>query len=204
MNAHDLTVSSTRDGPVCVLTVAGELDATTAAQVTEEMARAVDSRAERFVWDLSGLAFLDCAGAYALGEATRTVPPGCPVIVRPVSRPARHVFGLLGLDLECLPHDAGVPLRNPAGPWQEPGAAWSRWQHMVLEIARVAAAVAETEEKVAATMRWLAQHRQPADAARLTVLSEHARRSAVRSRRWVQSYVPHAPVSHPGRSSAGW
>lgn len=203
MNAHDLTVSTTRDGPVCVLAVAGNLDATTAARLTGETARAVDSRAERFVWDLSGLAFLDCAGARALCEATLTVPAGCPVIVRAVSPPARHLLGLLDLDLERLPHDVGTRAARSGQPWQQPDPNWSRWQRMMLEIAQVAIAIAETEENVAATLSRVAQDREPSDAARLAVLSERARHFAVHNRRWVESYLGPAPVSCPRRSSAG-
>jgi anti-anti-sigma factor len=109
MNAHDLTVSTTLDGPVCVLTVAGDLDATMAARLAEEAALAEDVPAERFVWDLSELAFLDCAGARALSEATLTVPAGRPVLVRSASRPVRHLMELLDLDLERLPPRTAAP-----------------------------------------------------------------------------------------------
>jgi anti-anti-sigma factor len=203
MNAHDLTVSTTQDGQVRVLTVAGDLDVTTAARFMEDAPQAVDGRTERFVWDLAGLTFLDGAGARALAEATLGVPAGCPVIVRSVSRPASHLLGLLDLDLERLGRDAGAAPARPAGPERQPVAAGSRWDQMVLEIARVAVAVAETEEKVAATLTWLAQGRQPTDAARLVMLSEHARYNAAHSRRWVDAHAHPARVTRPGRLSAG-
>jgi anti-anti-sigma factor len=103
-----LTVKAVHDGRICALTLRGVLDLTTAAQFLEHVARAVDDRTERFVLDLSGLAFLDCTGARALVMAAYAAPSGCPVIVRSISPLAARLIDLLDLDLR---HQ-----------WQEPSA----------------------------------------------------------------------------------
>jgi anti-anti-sigma factor len=84
-----------RHGPVCVLAVTGELDLFTVADLAESAAAALAAPAERFVLDLSGLRFIDCSGARALGAVTQAVPAGCPVIVRSVSPAVRRVMDLL-------------------------------------------------------------------------------------------------------------
>ena len=71
-DAGALTIKAVRDRRICVLTLRGALDVTTAAEFLEHVAQAVDDRTERFVLDLAGLAFLDCAGARALVLAAYT------------------------------------------------------------------------------------------------------------------------------------
>jgi anti-anti-sigma factor len=90
-----------RDGAVCVLSVSGVLDLVTAEGFTERAGLAICGRPERFVLDLSGLAFADCAGARALAAVTRAVPGDCPVIVRSARPIVRRLLDLMNLDLEC-------------------------------------------------------------------------------------------------------
>ena len=120
-----LTIKTAHDGRICTLTLSGGLDFTTAAGFLEHVARAVDDRTERFVLDLAGLAFLDCAGARALVLAAYAAPSGCPVIVRSVSPLAARLLDLLNMDLQHLSQDPstdledhGPPVRRaqPAGP----------------------------------------------------------------------------------------
>ena len=54
-------------------------------------ALAVDARTEHFVPDLSGLTFLDAAGARALTMATHFPPSGCTVCICSLSSRARRV-----------------------------------------------------------------------------------------------------------------
>jgi anti-anti-sigma factor len=112
-----LTIKTVHDGRICALTVSGALDLTTAAEFLEHVARAVDDRTERFVLDLAGLAFLDCAGARALVMAAYAAPSGCPVIVRSVGPPAARLIDLLDLDLQHLWQDpsAGLEYYGRAG-----------------------------------------------------------------------------------------
>jgi anti-anti-sigma factor len=102
MDAHPLTVKTVRDGPVCTLILRGDLDFLAADRFVEHAARVVDERTDRFVLDLAGLTFLDCAGVRALMTATSIAPSGCPVIIRSLSRPARRVIELLDLRLDNL------------------------------------------------------------------------------------------------------
>src|SRR6266480_488656 len=112
MNEHALTIKTSRDGPVCVLTVSGDLDLSQADGFLQLAARAIDGRTERLVLDLAGVTFLDCAGVRALAIATRFVPRGCPVVVRSLSPTARRILELVGLDLEHLAELS--PASNPS------------------------------------------------------------------------------------------
>ena len=70
------------------------------ADLAESAAAALKTPAERFVLDLSRLSFIDCCGVRVLAAITRTIPAGCPVIVRSVSPAVRRVLDLMGLNLE--------------------------------------------------------------------------------------------------------
>ena len=95
-----LTVTSTREGRVCVLGVSGELDIATTPALTQQAAAALRPPAERLIIDLSGLRFIDCGGARALAAVTRAAPPGCPVLVRGAGRRVRRILDLLAVPLE--------------------------------------------------------------------------------------------------------
>ena len=75
MTTPPLTVTITREGRVCVLSVSGELDIAAAPALTRQAAAALQDPAERLIVGLSGLAFLDCCGARALAAVTRAAPP---------------------------------------------------------------------------------------------------------------------------------
>jgi anti-anti-sigma regulatory factor len=53
---------------------------------------------ERLVLDLSGLVFVDVAGARALEDVHTLLQTVCPVILRQPRPSARKVFGLTGLE----------------------------------------------------------------------------------------------------------
>ncbi len=92
MDTDDLTVKAIRDGAVCTLILVGDLDLLTAGEFLQHAARVLDERIERFVLDLAGVTFLDCAGIRALAIATCFAPGGCPVIIRSLSPPARRII----------------------------------------------------------------------------------------------------------------
>jgi anti-anti-sigma regulatory factor len=71
MDAHALTMKTVRDGPLCTLILRGDLDLLETGGFLEQAALAVDDRTERLVFDLAGVAFLDCAGVRALSIAAR-------------------------------------------------------------------------------------------------------------------------------------
>lgn len=111
-NVSALTIKTVRDGRVCALTLSGVLDLTTAAGFLEHVAWAVDDRTERFVLDLAGLAFLDCAGVRTLVMAAYAAPSGCPVIVRSVSPLVARLLDLLDLDLQHLSQEPSTDLED--------------------------------------------------------------------------------------------
>lgn len=94
-----LNVTIKQRGQVCVLSVSGELDIAT-APILAGHAAALADLAGRLIVDLSGLEFVDCAGARALAAVTSAAPPGCPVLVRGLARRVRKVFDILALPLE--------------------------------------------------------------------------------------------------------
>lgn len=178
VKAGYLKVETAHDGLVCVLAVAGELDLVTVADLAESAALALKTPAERFVLDLSRLSFTDCAGGRALAAITRTVPAGCPVIVRPVSPAVRRVLDLMGVNLESR----GMVRGNQAARLMlESQRIRSLAQHALAESRTLAQTLAATEDRVADTLTRLAD-RRPHRAARLAALSHAARTQAAQFR----------------------
>lgn len=106
---NSLTIKVARDRRICVLTLSGDLDFLAVPGFLVHAAQVIDERAERFVLDLAGLTFLDCAGARALAIATNLLPSGCPVIIRSLSPAARRILDLLNMDFT-----AGTQRRSEA------------------------------------------------------------------------------------------
>ena len=100
MTLPPLTVTSTREGRVCVLGVSGELDIATTPALTQQAAAVLKLPAQRLIIDLSGLRFIDCCGVRALAAVTRAAPSGCPVLVRGAGRRVRRILDLLAVPLE--------------------------------------------------------------------------------------------------------
>lgn len=84
------------DGVVATLTVTGELDITTAPSLTRRLLEVGAAHPDRLVLDLSGLVFVDVAGARALDEAHTLLQAECPVTLRTPRPSARKVLGLTG------------------------------------------------------------------------------------------------------------
>lgn len=92
-----LQIDVSWDGVVATVTVTGELDITTATGLTRRLLAVAARHPERLVLDLSGLAFVDVAGARELDDVHTLLQTVCPVIVRQPRPSARKVFGLTGL-----------------------------------------------------------------------------------------------------------
>jgi anti-anti-sigma factor len=116
MDTGDLTIKTSRDGAVCTLILTGDLDFCAASGFLQHAARAIDDQTERFVLDLAGVTFLDCAGVRALAIATCFAPRGCPVVVRSLSPAAHRTIALVGLDLETF-RELNPDLGPDAGQW---------------------------------------------------------------------------------------
>ena len=85
------------DGVVATVTVAGELDTATAPALTNRLLAVGAEHPERLVLDLTGLVFVDVAGARALDAAHKALEAQCRVILRGPRPSARKVLGLTGL-----------------------------------------------------------------------------------------------------------
>ncbi|HZI76637.1 MAG TPA: STAS domain-containing protein [Gemmatimonadales bacterium] len=137
MDVDDLTVKAIRDGAVCMLILAGDLDLLTAGEFLQHAARVLDDRIERLVLDLAGVTFLDCAGIRALAIATCFAPSGCPVIIRSLSPPARRIITVLGTDdIESLRRlTAGLHSQNGLrdGVTSEQGLVPVTWADLPLD-----------------------------------------------------------------------
>ena len=79
---------------MATVTVTGELDITTATSLTRRLLEVGAVHPDRLVLDLSGLVFVDVAGARALDEAHTLLQAECPVILRTPRPSARKFFGL--------------------------------------------------------------------------------------------------------------
>ncbi len=99
--ADYLWVRAERRGGLCALRILGELDTVTAADLAERVGTAVRGTPGAVLVDLSGLAFVDAAGARALAAVVRAVPAGQLAGVRSCQPPVRHALDMLGLRLDA-------------------------------------------------------------------------------------------------------
>jgi anti-sigma B factor antagonist len=93
-----LTVTVKREGPVCLVSLSGELDIATAPALAGQAA-VLPGGIERLIVDLSRLEFIDCRGVRVLVGLTRAAPPGCPVVVRGATGRVRRVLDILAVQL---------------------------------------------------------------------------------------------------------
>jgi anti-anti-sigma factor len=119
-----LTIKVVRDGRICTLTLSGKLDLLAVPGFLMHAAKVIDEPTERFVLNLAGLTFVDCAGARALAAVTNLLPSDCPVIIRSLSPAARRTLDLLNTDLRQEPsvedaHGAGL-VGQPGGSVPQP------------------------------------------------------------------------------------
>ena len=95
--ASPLQTDVSWNGVVATVTVTGDLDFTTAPSLTERLLKVASAHPKRLVVDLSGMVFVDVAGARALDDTYTLLQTECPVILRAPQPSARRVFGLTGL-----------------------------------------------------------------------------------------------------------
>jgi anti-anti-sigma factor len=89
------------DGTVTV-TVNGEVDIATVADLRAGLTEALGAQPRRLVVDLASTTFIDCSGMRVIRQAGREASPECTVILRSPNRLARKVIELTGMDRECL------------------------------------------------------------------------------------------------------
>lgn len=83
-------------GRVATVTLAGELDITNAPVLAERLLKVTGAHPERLVLDLSGLAFMDVAGARMLDCAFHALDGRCPAVFRGFRPSARRIFQVTG------------------------------------------------------------------------------------------------------------
>ena len=95
---HDspLRIDVSAHGAAVTVIVAGELDITTATSMSKQLLTIGALHPQWLVLDLSGLDFVDVAGARALDQTYRALEAGCPVTVRQPRPSARKIFELTG------------------------------------------------------------------------------------------------------------
>jgi anti-anti-sigma factor len=95
--ATPLLVDVHWDGVVATVTVAGELDLTTAPGLTQRLLRVAARRPERLVLELGAVAFIDVSGARTIDAVSRALGDDCPVILRDLRPSARRALTLTGV-----------------------------------------------------------------------------------------------------------
>jgi anti-sigma B factor antagonist len=207
MSGDYLKVRLERYDPVWVLAACGEMDICSSGTFTEfveGVAAAMTPQPSRIIVDLSGLRFIDCSGARALGAVARPEPGRPPVVVRSVRPPVRRVLELMGLELDLLGPNLDLMSVDLNPRAAAAAAADSQTGKLVrqLRMARfyaeqaiadsrqAANSLAATEDRIAVTLTQLAVWR-PEAADRLTAMSQTARRQAVHMRDQARQALPH-------------
>ena len=115
MTADSVQVRAVRRNGVCVLQIAGELEAMGADAFAERADAAARSLPGPVLVDLSGLTFIDARGARVLDAVMRTLPGGRGASGPTRPRARRRILDLLGLPLDG--RAAGNPeARRPWAP----------------------------------------------------------------------------------------
>jgi anti-anti-sigma factor len=96
-HSSPLQIDVSLAGAVATVTVTGELDITTATGLTRRLLAVAATHPAQLVLDLSGLAFVDVAGARELDDVHARMQSMCPVTLREPRPSARKVFGITGL-----------------------------------------------------------------------------------------------------------
>ena len=83
---------------MAVTTVCGEINISTVSIFSEQLGRLAGKNPQRLVIDLAGVSFSDSSGLGGFVRIRKTLPPGCPVIIRSPQRRIRQFFKITGLD----------------------------------------------------------------------------------------------------------
>lgn len=95
--AAPLRVDVHWDGVVATVTVAGELDLTTAPGLTQRLLRIAARHPERLVLELGAVTFIDVSGARTIDAVCKALGGDCPVILRNLRPSARRALTLTGV-----------------------------------------------------------------------------------------------------------
>lgn len=85
-----------------VVCLAGELDASVAFVLAEQLADLKDKQPDRLIFDMAAVSFLDCAAAGVLFGAARSIlPDGTRPVIASAGSQVRTLLELAGLDTQC-------------------------------------------------------------------------------------------------------
>lgn len=90
----------TAPGTVTVV-IGGELDVVTAPLLSRHLAPILDDGLQRLVFDMAGVAFIDCAALRLIASTSRYLPAGRRPVVRHPSAAVRRMLELTGLAADC-------------------------------------------------------------------------------------------------------
>jgi anti-sigma B factor antagonist len=87
---------------VAVVRLLGDLDASVAFVLAEELAGLEDKKPDRLVFDMAAVGYLDCAAAGVLfGAARSMLPEGNKPVICSAGPLVRKLLELTGLDTQC-------------------------------------------------------------------------------------------------------
>jgi anti-anti-sigma factor len=98
--AQPLTVVATVAAGTAVVVISGELDLMTMPSLAGHLARILDMKPQRLIFDMSRVGFLDCFAARLLVSTGQFLPDGRAVIRRP-GPVVRRILELTGLHAQC-------------------------------------------------------------------------------------------------------
>lgn len=99
--ATPLTIETSLTAGTATVVVRGDLDIATTPVLVQHLARILEQRPQRLVFDLSQAGFLDVAAARLIAGTARSLPEGHRPVIRGAGPAARRILTLTGLDACC-------------------------------------------------------------------------------------------------------
>jgi anti-anti-sigma factor len=84
-----------------VVRLLGDLDASVAFVLAEQMAELEDKKPDRLIFDMAAVGFLDCAAAGVIFGVARAMLPGTKPVIRSPGPLVRKLLTLTDLDTQC-------------------------------------------------------------------------------------------------------
>ena len=99
-------------GGTATVVISGELDISGTPWLAAQLGNVLEDRPERLVFDLTGVGFIDVAGARLIASTAGALPAGRLPVVRGAGPLIRRVFALTGLDAGLeIPAGRAMPRR---------------------------------------------------------------------------------------------
>jgi anti-anti-sigma factor len=96
-----VTVGTDEAAGTVTVVISGELDVTITPSLAELLARVLDRKPQRLVFDLAQVDFIDCAAARLIVDMGRSLPAGRRVVIRRPGPAVRRILELTRLDAHC-------------------------------------------------------------------------------------------------------